>query len=111
METLCNQGHLDPSPRFGQHSRCSLTDEDTLTGSNEAVNKIAKCSLRASSFIPLDNKSFEVYNLAAAHLASSMFGRSLDVPIRPKKKNPYQCHSAAMKWDSHKSENLQLCES
>lgn len=25
------------------------------------------------------------------------------------KKNPYQCHSAGMKWDGHKSKNLQLC--
>lgn len=86
METLCNQRHLATSPRFGQHWRCSLTDEAALWGSNDSVNKIAKCSLRPNSFIPLDNKTFEVYNLAAAHLACSLSGRSLDMPIRHKKR-------------------------
>lgn len=38
----------------------------------------------ANSFIPLNNKSFEVYNLAATHLACSILGRSLDMPIRDK---------------------------
>lgn len=37
-----------------------------------------------SSFSPLNNKSFEVYNLAETHLACSIFGRSLDMPIRDK---------------------------
>lgn len=35
-----------------------------------------------NSSSPLNTKSFKVYNLAASHLACSIFGRNLDMPIR-----------------------------
>lgn len=37
-----------------------------------------------NSFSPLNDKSFEVYNLAATRLACGVFGRSLDMSIRDK---------------------------